>query len=697
MKPIIPISFALASLPFSFCVQAQQQVLTSNQSFSGLVFTPNAQVINPGDFAFSFGRGVPLDTDIARLDSLNFSLGLFPGMEASGRIVTKTYDNNLFTDSDGGIRDLSASFKYQIPAFWQDWGALDGLNLAVGMQDVGGAANNFDTRYAVADYSFDFLPIRLSAGYGTTKIEGSVMDGAFGGIEVQPTNFLQLVGEYDGVEYNTMVKVFTPQGILPWNMQASLGLMVSSGHEIENDHQVWQSQIVVPLAGDYVNRETQLSNQLSLQDKLQLALDKSDSASLTGLKHALEDEGFLNVRLGTQNKKLFVMLENRRYNHNQVDGLGVALGIISSHYSETSASELGLSSDEFTVVALHNQIPVVKVAASAATYRTFIRDGGNAQGLMFSTSDMFNALDNVQWLGDKTRSGFGRTQLIVSPGLRYAVATEYGVFDYSLGLETNTYTSLWPGAAIDLRYVTPVSDSDDYDHGYWRNAAYESNLDRAQFHQAINLPFDLRYQFSYGLVYTDYLGFKNDAAWYSPSGRHMLGAEVGSYSHVDDKNPYGLPYEDHDIRLARYTYSQPEWGWQLDVKGGEFWAGDEGYQVTTNHWFGDVRVYASYLESKFEDSEKEKFLTLGVAFPLTLWRDMSPNYVQLRGIDEFNFSIQTRIDEDHNQLNQGSGGTVPFQHGLEREYFNRGRYGSGYFENQTVRLRNAYLRWLDNN
>jgi len=695
MKRITNFSFTLlgCTLPFSLFAQ---EVLQSNQAFTGLIFTPNAQVLQSGDFSFTYSQGVPRNTSIGDLDSLSFSIGLFEGMETNGRIVTKTYDTNLYTNSNGGIRDLSASFKYQIPAFWSNWGILDGLNLAVGMQDVEGAANNFDAKYAVADYSFDFLPIRTSLGYGTTGTQGSVLDGPFGGIEIEPLSFLQLVGEYDSVEYNAMAKLFTPEGMLPWNMKASFGFMLYSSHQDNNDQNVWQTQFEMPLAGDFVKRETKLQNQLSLQDKLTVAQANADSASLTTLKQALEREGFLNIRVGTHQQRLVITLENRRYNHNQVDGVGVALGIISSLYSDTSASELGLDNDEFTLVILRNQLPVIKVQASAESYRSFVRGGGEPKDLTFSTSELASVLDETSWSGDNIQSGFGRTQVILSPGLRYAVATEYGVFDYSLALEANTYTPLWKGAALDLRYYTPMSNSDDYkEDGYWENSAYESEVDRALFHQSLNLPLDLHYQLSYGLIKKDYIGYLNDVAWYSPSGNHMLGAEYGAYSHIDEKDKYGHPYEDRNIRLASYTYSQPEWDWQLNVKGGEFWKGDKGYQVTTNHWFGDVKVYATYLESKLDDSQKEKFLTIGIAFPLTLWRDMSPGYVQLRGIDQFNFSLQTRIDDSHNYLNQGLGGMVQMQHSLDREYLNRGRYGKGYFENQTVRLRNAYLRWLD--
>lgn len=122
MKRITNFSFTLlgCTLPFSLFAQ---EVLQSNQAFTGLIFTPNAQVLQSGDFSFTYSQGVPRNTSIGDLDSLSFSIGLFEGMETNGRIVTKTYDTNLYTNSNGGIRDLSASFKYQIPAFWSNWGS----------------------------------------------------------------------------------------------------------------------------------------------------------------------------------------------------------------------------------------------------------------------------------------------------------------------------------------------------------------------------------------------------------------------------------------------------------------------------------------------------------------------------------------------------------------------------------------------
>lgn len=119
----------------------------SAQSFTGAFFTPNAQVIDQGDTSLFYGQGVPHNNHIAELDNMFFAASFAPGLEAGGRVVTQTYDCNKYTESNCGIRDLSASVKYQLP-FVHDY---TGFNLAIGAQDIGGAANNFEAYYLVAD------------------------------------------------------------------------------------------------------------------------------------------------------------------------------------------------------------------------------------------------------------------------------------------------------------------------------------------------------------------------------------------------------------------------------------------------------------------------------------------------------------------------------------------------------------------
>ncbi|MFM9597583.1 hypothetical protein ACKI1O_50720, partial [Streptomyces scabiei] len=87
--------------------------------------------------------------------------------------------------------------------------------------------------------------VRVSAGYGLSDIELGVMDGPFGGIEYQPLSFLQVSGEYDAVEFNSSVKLFTPQGTLPYDVTASLSYQLYSGHNTDEQN-IWNAALSVP-------------------------------------------------------------------------------------------------------------------------------------------------------------------------------------------------------------------------------------------------------------------------------------------------------------------------------------------------------------------------------------------------------------------------------------------------------------------
>ena len=188
----------------------------------------------------------------------------------------------------------------------------------------------------------------------------------------------------------------------------------------------------------------------------------------------------------------------------------------------------------------------------------------------------------------------------------------------------------------------------------------------------------------------------NETQYASNSGRHILGSEFANFSAQDEYDSKGRAILDATPLIGHYTYSRPDWNWQGKVQAGQFWKGDEGVRVTTSHWLGDVRVDASYQTTKAVGSnEAEDFVTLSIAIPLTPWRDMSPDYVQLRGIDQFVYALQTRVGESHNNIGEGLGVDTGLQHNIERQYFNRNRIGASYYHENRQRLRNAYLKYLE--
>lgn len=696
---------------------AQVENLQSTQSFTGAFLTPNAQVMEEGEMSFLYGQGVPYQNKIAELDNLFFSVGLFQGLEVGGRIVTQTYDRNLYTETGGGIRDLSASLKYQFPYVKQ----YTGFDFALGVQDLGGAANNFETYYAVADYEFDFYPVRLSAGYGQSELSLGIMEGKFASIEVQPLSFMQLVAEYDAAQLNGAVKVFTPEGLLPLDAQLALQYQLYTGHDDSSDanQTMWTVNASVPLLGFSSNKaKSSQENNLSTQDIITIEQHKSESSDISSLKKALLDEGFLNLNISHDKDRLYIALENRRYNHNQIDGMGVALGIISSYAGSGLFADLGIESksQDFQLFALVNGVPVGKVSGSLVCYREFIKSGEHCASLAYQRSGVNSDYQAITWAKKTEQSSFGRTQVILAPALRYGLATEYGVWDYSVALATNVYTSLWQGAALDVRHISPLSNSDDYEDGYWQENQFSSEIDRALIHQAFALPFGLMTQFSGGYISASnfgvtsaypnnsaddyelsaYLGGSNETEWVSATGRHTFGFQLSQFQAIDEFDEFGGDIRTRYTALGNYKLSVPEFNWQLTAQAGTYGNGDQGYKLISSHWLGDVRVDATYLESTAEFKEiSEKFVTLSVAFPLTFWRDMTPRYVQVRGIDQFTLSAQTRVGEDANYLNPGLGSELSLQHSLSRQYNNRDRNSENYFKVNTQRLRNAYLKYLD--
>lgn len=166
------------------------------------------------------------------------------------------------------------------------------------------------------------------------------------------------------------------------------------------------------------------------------------------------------------------------------------------------------------------------------------------------------------------------------------------------------------------------------------------------------------------------------------------------FQHQDEKDKNGYANPDRQTFLTRYTFSMPEWDWQFNATAGEFWKGDVGAKFTTSHWFEDIEVSASYQVTKFNDTDEEQFVTVSVKLPLTPWRDMSPGVVQVSGNEAYDFNVMTRVGNDKNYLAAGQGDELTMDNSMLRRYFNRGRYGQEYFEQNKLRIRNAYLRYL---
>ncbi len=679
-------------LPFSCTLTASVDILPSQQGFSGLIFTPNAQSLEAGRGSAALSKGAPLRGRIEAIDNWYFSAGVFSGLEFGTRISESEgeYTSNCYVEGCD-LRDLSATAKFQAP-YLED---IAGFNLAFGVQDIGGALSYFDAYFVVADTEIEALNLRVNGGYGKSELSLGILDGPFAGAEWQPFEFVQLTGEYDAQEFNAAVRVITPRDLLPYGAQISAQYQLYSGHN-NQDQTLWGASVSVPLLGYTSNRQKYSNVTPDTKKQLLAKVSTRETGSLAQLIGKLEQEGFVNIRLGSNPNTLIVALENRRYNHNQVDGLGVAMGIIFMHFGQHSKQDLRSDFERVELIMLANQKPVVAVNADIACYQSFIVDGENCNDINFNTKNLLDRLDLVEWTTKSENIGSLNSQLVLSPMVRHGIGTEYGFYDYSLAVSSNLYTYLWPGAAIDVRHILPLAESDDFEEGgYFEDSAYENEIDRAMVHQFFRLPYvDIANQVSLGLVKSDYIGARSESAWFSQSGNHELGLEMSYFQHQDEKDKNGYANPDRQTFLTRYTFSMPEWDWQFNATAGEFWKGDVGAKLSTSHWLGDVELSASYQITKFTDTDEEQFVTLSVKLPLTPWRDMAPGIIQVRGNEAYDYNLTTRVSENKNYLSSGQGDELIMDNSMLRRYFNRGRYGSDYFEENLNRMHNAYLRYL---
>ena len=582
-------------------------------------------------------------------------VGLLPGLEFTVQNTHKQFSDGAGW-SGAHSSDLSFSAKYDFKPFLPD----EWFSFALGVQDYGGAASHHKNAYAVVSKNFfdeTFYNLRLTAGYGKGHSENQMgsdyLQGAFAGIEWQPAQWLQFVSDYDGTGVNAGVKLFTADNWLPYDWKANLTYQAYSDSSTDNRDNRWLGLgLTLPLAvGVDTRRYTQegvnewvalapvqqkeLAVQVENKKQKQLGQQAADIPSLVVLTEkeqkkqqtelllkALVKYGFENVRLGWRADTLVITLENNLFNWNELDALGVALGLIAEHNL----------SESFEFYLLNNQIPVLKVTGNSGQFRNYLQQTAEqpvkTHGLTIASKNL--DLQGITWSSEKQASGSFVPRLIFGPHLYSTLGTEMGVFDYSLALSSNLQVPLWKGAVVDIRHLLPIMNSDSYDDGeYFAESRHRNEVDRILFHQAFALPAAIVTQFSVGQIYKTYHGLVNETRWQSASGKHRIKTEVGDFSNKDDNY-------DYQPMLVSYRYFVRGLDLALEGTYGQHWAGDLGGSLNLKQWFGDLSVNITYQNTECDNSktqfscahdgyaEKHEYAGLTFQFPLGTRKNSSP-------------------------------------------------------------------------
>ena len=646
----------------------QPQTDLAFPGYSGFLNVPSATVLNHGqadvqwsDQAFLNRRGI---SGYGHYNNVSGTFGIFPYVELGGRLAWDTTQNNCYRE-DCGIRDLSANVKIQAPFIPEDW-----FTLAAGAQDLGGETGDFEAYYVVAGKQLG--PVEVSVGYGKPEQTPRYLDGAFGAISYRPFPWLNLIAEHDSQDARLGIGATTPQGWLPWGLQvkgkvlawdegdtdndrnfASIGLSIPFGNAPRKQQlqpmpeQQPEAQPVTTAAAEQpATASTQPVQTAQTTEQPESSDNTNAKATAQRIGEQLVAEGYDNVRTASNNGTLHIWWENNLYNRDERDSI--------LHVARKAHQAAG-SHQQAELTLLNQGLPVLSQTVSLSEQQPY------QVSRRFAENTVFNR-EQPEWDFEGSYGPGWKPRLTLSPSISSGVATEYGVWDASVAISSELAFNLWPGALASARYDAEIYQTEDFDKGgIFYNSRQRTDLVEAEIQQTFKLHPQLYTSFHAGRYAIDYNGGLNETLLLSPGGRHAIGFLGGTFSHTDSNG------EDRTQALAQYTYYNPGLDAQFTVYGGQFFAEDEGFRIDSRFWFGD---YALTLQYKNTDAE---FVSLGWVIPLTPVRDRQFRYLQVKGNADFNYAVQTRINEDANIVSFGGAGVVTSSNPLQKTYLNRGR------------------------
>jgi hypothetical protein len=412
-------------------------------------------------------------------------------------------------------------------------------------------------------------------------------------------------------------------------------------------------------------------------------VSSATSANLDLLQKRLVNAGFIQVRVGQRaSRELVVEYENTIFNHNELDALGVVAGIVSA-----------VAPDDFEtlrIVIKRKGIRVAVVSAPFKVVRNFMNQPLlNSRELRQAIEISYDAgiTDDTYFHPVESTFPFPNTTLILAPGLRTAVGTDFGVFDYVLSFKPEILSTLWKGGVFQARWDIPFMWSNNFDNGKPFGASRnDAQMDRAMLFQGVNLAPGIMGNFGAGLVLHNNYGTLNEIMWSPAEGMHRFrGFQAWA------RDPYS--HKNTESYLGSYRFFYAPLDVSLEATGGKFWGQDHGYCLELKRFFTDTSVSTYYKNTTTTEGKHWQVAGIQFAFPLTPRKDYKIGPIQIRGSDAWSYAQETTLavgSQKTNDLVQGLGINPQPDTALYHAYYNRDRLSEGYFKEHLDRLREAW-------
>ncbi|MBA6223801.1 YjbH domain-containing protein [Colwellia sp. MB02u-18] len=717
----------------------------SLNGYTGLINTPSAQAQAKGTVDIGYNNQLDFRGN-KYIDGHNFifSAGLFKGFEVSGQIAANSMNDNFFySEGKGQTRDLSFNAKYQLPFIPNDW-----FSLALGGKDIGGAANNYATYYAVA--SKQIWDFRFSAGIATSERLTGQMDGVFAGVEWQLFDWFSLQVEHDGEAENAAARITLPKKWLFDVGTLTLTSRFYSNSAYDEQGTYWGLNLTIPLFDDY--------DQPTVNSKSAAQVQRNHAAPTYGVKQN-KPPGFSSfapraaapVPLVAPAPVTTTAASKNTPSRNtmKVAAQATALQITAA---DTALNTLTLNKLTLNKLTLNTQAFSLKAALAADGFENilvgynqqkqliiqfenpvFNRNDIDAFGLVLGRIaehvtepgvefnvqlakydtplmsilgqvDNYRAFINgqqnpdlaihqgvtaipkgVTWVGlTRANSPYFKPRVTISPALTNTYATELGVIDFSLALRADIDLPLWQGGGVSVSGQVHVANSDDFE----KTAPFKRYREHTGVDRAV---FYQTFALPFGLYNQTQVGYFQETYDYSGIINETAWLSPAGRHKVSANVGYFV-YQNYngnrDYKTMSYQYNWVEQNITFHATAGEFWSTDTGAKLESRFWFGD-----SYIGLFYENTSAQK-AGVSISIPLTSRKDMAvTRYGQIKGKEAWRHTASTQIGKSHNRLVFNQGYTPGTAISLDRSFFNQGRMSSDYIYANLARLKNAYMEY----
>jgi len=627
------LSIIIALISLTGAVQAENDPFTgpANWGGTGLMETPSARIMREGNLRVGFTTVKPYQFYYGVVSPIK-------GLEVYGRITEIMDTPSGLSASYGNYKDKSIGLKWQFLPEGKWWPAL-----ALGIMDPHGT-RLYPSQYIVA--SKQFYPLDLTLGFGNGRYGKEPLpasgesfkmeiftdnsswrrDGQFfGGIQFAATNWLMLMAEYSPIHYErqttdpAQAKYFTagvPSSfnfgirLKPWQwLEADLSWQRGNQIGINISMAVDFSEPFIPIY-DHPYRERKEMAQSQMEYRI---------------TNALYESGFIDIAVKKVGEELQIEAGNNKYYYNMK-----AIGVVLAAVNQIISKDHGADFRRLRLTLTEKDIPVLAFVTNVADMRAYYNEELKTNEFFYLSEIKTDVSTHL----DLEKQHRRYVDYALKPDFKLFLNDPSGFISYRLGVSGEILLTPWKGgtfvAGLLWYPINTVSSSNEPTATPVRTDVIlyqQQKLEMGSllFNQIRKFQHNIYGRAAAGYLEEQYAGIDWEVAKPVLDGRFFVGFSGSVVKKREPNRFFGLKEDDWKNHYVTGFFNLrlniPEVEVNLDLKNGQFLAGDRGTVITISKNFDGIILSAWYSitdTSVFQDEVNSGYHDKGIALSIPL-------------------------------------------------------------------------------